>query len=317
MINFQKIVEGLLTTEATATFIQNLMNFYDRKYDPAYKFPIPGTNARFENDVEQTIFIRGTQNAFLTPELRDHYPYIDYLCYVNEQEKKIKNRNINIKDLPTLPNIDTYTSDYIKAANSSFKGTVGQMYPVITYYQPVSYYVKGLHDKVLSALVSTGLIGRIAFDNYVNKNYTLSEAINDTVVLRQQTVSRSRPKSSSKNVDDFIMDYKSYLPGGGKNVPSEFSKNTQAYIALAESIEKYAAALPKGSATVADVLRSPVRTISADVPRATEIVKNLKNLADFIPEKPTAGNNYAAVGDALAKVAQGLSLGVPTLGGKR
>jgi hypothetical protein len=316
MINFKKLVEHAMLVEASTKFAQDLGAFFHSKYDSAYIFPDPGSNPAFEREVETNIFTRGTQNAYLTPVVRDHYHYIDYLCFVNELQKKTsgQTRNINIKDIANLPNIDQYTADYIKAANSSFKGSPGTMYPVINYYQPVSYTVKGVHDKVLSALVTNNMLGRLAIENYIANNYTLSEAINDVVVLRQQTISRARPKQTSKDVDDLIINYKQYLPGGGKMMPSKFDKASELYISLAESIEKYTTT--KGS-PVENTLRQTVKTINSDTPLSKDVIKNLGNLANFIPERASLSKELSDFAQGAQQFFKGLSMGVPTVGGKR
>lgn len=318
MVNFYGLVEKVLISEATIAFLQNLEAFYHQKYDPTYTVLIPGSNPGFERLVENTIFTRGTQNAYLAPELRDHYHYIDYLCFVNETNKKrstaTTNKNIDIKDLATVTDIDKITQDYIQAASSSFVGNVGSMYPIITHYKPISYTVRSFHDKVVAALVSVGLAGKVALDNYINKGFTISEAINDVVNLRLQTTSQPRPKQSSRDVDEFIINYKNYLPGGGKTVPTKFDKYAEGYLSLAESIEKYATIK---KITQDAVLKKTVKDVHSDSSLSGDLIKQLTALANFVPERPSLSDRIGQVADGLNQMFKGLSMGVPTVGQKR
>jgi hypothetical protein len=300
---------------------QMLEKYFDRFLGNDYTIPWRSSQLKHDH-IQTTLFVpaKGTKYEFIKDFVQPHYPYIDFLCYLNEVFKKTNpNKNLTIDLIPKLfkdEDLRKHVTFFIEKSN--FNRNSPPPCDPIRNYIPMSERLRGqFHQSILQALLSTGAVGQSAIANFIKNKFTLSQAINNVISLRSQKVSLfNSSKTQNKELDNTVANYQKYAPGGSLagRLPSQIkSSNIQdGFFKLCQEIHNYAndETVKK---SIQQVLSMTIQELQNNK-QASQIIFVLKELANFIPENPSLITKITGIVSGLGQIAKGLSLGVPTMG---
>lgn len=333
MIDFEELVEELLLCEAISneTGIQPIKDVHSAIAAVFHSTPPPPTDPSFYNTVQNNIFTRGSAYPLSEDDMIPQYPYIDYLCYINELVRGSGSTNIKLDtdDWASLADHGSTQDIQLMSANwiSYFKGTGSKPvsskpnpHPILDYL-PRSVALQGLRAKLIEILLSKGVLGKIAIKNYIDNNYNLAEAVNSAVSLGQSQISIINRKQEDKNLNNLLLNPQQYAIGGAtlssgvKQIQEKYRGFQDSIFAIARALPGYAqAAAPL---TPEQLLHSFVKNIqqnSTSITEAKLIMQQLEAMSNRLPGQKQIAQRISGALSGAAQVAKGLSLGVPTMG---
>jgi hypothetical protein len=325
MIDFERLVEELLLCEtiSTETTVSPVKEVFTAIHGTYTSVPPLPTDPSFYNTVQNNIFTRGSAYSLSEDDMIPHYPYIDYLCYINE---RCKNGSTNIKldadvwssltDFTTPTELITeMTGDWLSYfTNTGHKPADSKLpadrHPVLDYL-PMSEALKGLRSKLIEILLAKGVLGKMAMKNYVDNNYNLAEAINSAVSLSQTTISLINRKQEDKNLNYILLNPDLYALGSPKaasgfsritapltqpkQLPEKYKKHSESIFAIAQSIPGYSTS---ASVSASAVLKFPVSKVQGDATSITEaklIIQQLQAMSNTLPGSKDLAGKIAKV----------------------
>ena len=235
MIDFERLVEELLlceTTISSETSTSPVVGVYtaiDAEFSSTPSLP---TDAPFYNTVQNNIFTRSSAYSLAEDDMIPHYPYIDYLCFINEQVKtgsdniKLdKDKWANHKRVADGADIGIMTDEWVLhfkgpgTVPARAKTVTAVRHPILDYI-PQSQTLLGLRPKLIEILLAKGVLGNLAMKNYVTNNYNLAEALNSAVSLGQTNIPFINRKQEDKNLNYILLNPQLYVLGSpGKLAP--------------------------------------------------------------------------------------------------
>ena len=342
MIDFERLVEELLLCEniSSKTLTSPVDGVYAAINVVFTSTPSLPTDAPFYNTVQNNIFTRSSAYSLAEDDMIPHYPYIDYLCYINEQAKKGSD-NIKLDTdiwadlkkggIPGGDDIGKMTAEWVLHFNGP--GTVPAMAKTVTAdrhpildYIPTSQTLLGLRPKLIEILLAKGVLGKLAMKNYVTNNYNLAEALNSAVSLSQTTISFINRKQEDKNLNYILLNPDLYVLGSPKaasgfsriiapltqpkQLPEKYKNRSESIFAIAQSIPGYSTSK---SVSAANILKFAVSTVQSDATSITEaklIIKQLEAMSNTLPGK----KDWAGKIDIATKGAKDAMLGTTLVG---
>jgi hypothetical protein len=329
MLDFEKLVEQLLLCEASGPIItvtgvfpvKDVCQEIHSKYSTIP--PNAPTDDSFYNTVQNNIFTRGSAYPLSEEDMIPYYPYIDYLCYINQLARsgttniklatdnwsELKDTATSSKDITVMSGDWLY---YFKNTGSKPAQNKPNPHPIIDYL-PTSEDLRGLRAKLIEILLSKGVLGKMAIENYIKNNYNLAEAVNSAVSLGQQEISIINRKQEDKKLNEILLNPLLYTTGGAaspKPIAEKYRTFQESIFAIAKSLPGYAGAT---SLTPETLLYSPVSRIQQHASSITEakmIIKQLEAMSNRLPGQKQIMKKATSAFNRGAEAAQGALLGV-------
>ena len=340
MINFERIVEGLLFEQETQT---NLPGFEEPLQKPSFATtnkPIQdfvsntkeliGLKQKLKDFniqqntlislsptwyriLDESILLRFTISQASKPEFTNIFPYVDFLALIKET-KKGKNIKFNIHSVDK-ETVEQVENDFLIDFSTRKTGT----HPFFN-YTPKSRLLKSEYGRIKQQIVSSRTIGKLTINNFAKNNFSIKRSIYEVVNLRQDSP-KTQVVTDNKILNDLLLEPEHYVPGGTvptKTMPIEVRSFADAFIDLSQKIKSLVQADSAANLKPLDyITKKTIKDLqTSSLTEAKDVLDSITSLANIIPKAPTKEWTSVVTGAlaGLTQMAQGARLGTKMMG---